>query len=372
MSEESKEMNPAERLVWLRERGIVVETAEERKLKKIQDIMNEKEIGTIDGEEYEDLSFVHVPHDESLPLKELSIKVSQNRLGKGDLLIEELKPYFSALSKKVDLSLFKKNQHGTKTLGSTVDGSDDIQVSEEALQKVAEEGQVEVFCLVHPMPSNKYQSVNIYLDEIGMLKRLPMNKRAADFALRSGFNPAPKFYGDVFLGRVTQKPVLRNMSFKIGSDTSPDAEWIQKATMENIEYQTEMNQITGQGDTLQPCADGENGIAKEEQGGYYSWTQTDEEIEIILPLSSNDNNPEVEKKVLTSTDVKKGGLKVKFFPRKLIVSFHQKEILKMDFYDSVDPDGCTWTLEVGSQKKDTCLVISCEKSNEMSWPRITL
>ena len=158
--------------------------------------MNEKD-ASVDGEEYEDLSFVHVPHDESLPLKELTIKVPQNRLGKGDLLIEELKPYFSALSRKVDMSLF--HNQATTTLGSS---GDDVQVSEEALQKVAEQGQVEVFSLVHPMPSNKFQSVNIYLDEVGMLKRLPLNKRAADFAFRAGFNPAPKFYGDIFLGRI--------------------------------------------------------------------------------------------------------------------------------------------------------------------------
>ena len=161
--------------------------------------MNEKD-DIINGEEYEDLKFVHVPHDESLPMKELSMKVPERkiRMGKGDLLIEELKPFFKSLSKKVDMSLFQGQ--ATKTLGSS---GDDIQVSHEALKQVSEQGQVESFTLVQPMQSNKFQSVNIYLDEAGMLKRLPLNKRAADIALRAGFNPAPKFYGDIFLGRVT-------------------------------------------------------------------------------------------------------------------------------------------------------------------------
>ncbi len=184
-------------------KGIFIETSEDRRIKKIKDIMNEKDTDEIDGEEYEDLSFVHVPHDESLPLKELTMKVPKNRTASnsigtnGDLLVDELKPFFKALSKKVDMSLFQ--DQATKTLGSS---NDDIQVSQEALQKVAEQGQVETFCLVHPMPSNKFQSVNIYLDEVGMLKRLPLNKRAADFGVRAGFNPPPKFYGDIFLGRV--------------------------------------------------------------------------------------------------------------------------------------------------------------------------
>ncbi len=153
------------------------------------------------------------------------------------------------------------------------------------------------------------------------------------------------------------------MNFKLGIDTSPDAEWIQNATMENLEYQTEMNKITGQGNQLQPSADGENGVAKSEQDGLYSWTQTDEEIEIVLPIASEEEKP------LSSKEVKGRGLKVKYFPRKLAVSFDNKELLCLNLYDSVDPDGCTWTLDVG--EKVTSLVITCEKNDAMSWPRIT-
>jgi hypothetical protein len=118
-------------------------------------------------------------------------------MGKGDILMEELKPYFSALSKKIDLNLLRKTQH----FGSGDDGSPGA-VSQDALTAVAEQGQVESFCLVQPMPSNKFTSVNIYLDEVGLLKRLPLNKRAGEIALKAGFNPAPKFYGDVYIGRL--------------------------------------------------------------------------------------------------------------------------------------------------------------------------
>lgn len=149
-----------------------------------------------DTTEYEDLKFVHVPHNDSLPLKELSVKVPITRHNSGDILMEELKPWFKALSKKVDMNLFK--DQATKHFGST----DAPQVSEAALASMAEQGQVEAFCLVQPAESNYFTSINIYLDEVGMLKRLPLNKRAADFALQAGFNPPPKFYGDVFLGRI--------------------------------------------------------------------------------------------------------------------------------------------------------------------------
>jgi hypothetical protein len=183
--------------IFLPAQGILVETAEDRRREQIKNIMNETDVG-IDGEEYEDLKFVHIPHNESLPIKELSMKVPKNRSTstRGDVLLDELKPFFSALSKKLDVGLIKDS--ATKQFGS----ADTPQVSEDALRKVAEQGQVETFTLVHPTESNKYISVNIYLDEVGMLKRLPLNKRAADIASKAGFNPAPSFHGDIFLGRI--------------------------------------------------------------------------------------------------------------------------------------------------------------------------
>lgn len=167
-------------------------------------------------------------------------------------------------------------------------------------------------------------------------------------------------------------PVLKNINFKLGSDTSPNAEWLMNATMENLEYQTEMNKITGQNTSSNyNDTDGENGIPKTEQNGLYSWTQTDEEIEITLPLvDPSDTAGTTTTTTLSSKDVKEGGLVVKFFSKRLLVIFRKKEILSLDVYASIDTDGCTWTLDVDGDK-GTCLVITCEKSDVISWPRIT-
>lgn len=351
----SDDMSPEDRLVWLRERGVTVETSDDRRREKISKIMNEGD--EVDGEDYDDLSFVHVPQNESLPLKELVMKVSKNRSG-GDVLMEYLKPFVSASSKKIDLDLFK--EQATKHFGS---GDGPGKVSEKSLMEVAEKGQVESFCLVQPAPSNKFCSVNIYLDEVGLMKRLPLNKRAGGFALKAGFNPSPMFYGDVFIGRLSTKPVMKNVDFKLGLDTSPDAKWLQAAVMENLEHRTAMNSISGNPDRIQPSADGEDGIAKTELGGY-EWIQTDEEVEITVPLGSSNDAV-----ALTSKDVKAGGLKVKYYPRKLLVLFKEKELVSLDFYSNVDPDGCMWTLDTSG--KGVSVVITCEKSDPMSWPRIT-
>ena len=173
-------------------KGVLIETAEERRIKQIRDIMNESDE---DGER-ENLYFVHVPQDEALPIKELSVYTRQDRVG--DILIDHLKPFFRSFSDKVDVSLLKDQSDqlfGNNAMPSTL--------STEALARVADEGQVEVFSLVRPVPSNKFTSINIYLDEIGMLKRLPLNRRAGTLAKQAGFDPEPLFYGDVFVGRMS-------------------------------------------------------------------------------------------------------------------------------------------------------------------------
>ena len=38
-------------------------------------------------------------------------------------------------------------------------------------------GSCETFALVSPCPSNKHTGVNIYLDEVSMIKNLPLNPR---------------------------------------------------------------------------------------------------------------------------------------------------------------------------------------------------
>jgi hypothetical protein len=167
--------------------------------------MNDNDDDDLDEERRESLKFVHIPQDETLPLKELSVNTSSDRVG--DILIEYLKPFFRDLSDKVDVSLLKDQSDqyfGNNSIPSTL--------SDEAITRVVDQGQVEVFCLVRPVPSNKFISINLYLDEIGMLKRLPLNRRAGILAKRGGFDPEPLFYGDVFIGRLS----VRRITVKIG------------------------------------------------------------------------------------------------------------------------------------------------------------
>ena len=197
-----------------------------------------------------------------------------------------------------------------------------------------------------------------------MLKRLPLNKRASDFAARAGFHPPPQFYGDVYLGRIQHKPKLQNRSFILGPDTAPDAPWLQAATTQNLEHQLEMNHITGRStDTRQPAVSGSDGVAVTEQG--YTWTQTEDELELVVPLSAN----------VSSKDVS-----VKFRPLSLEVGVAKTEtVVSLALFERVDVDSCTWTLESGGGGADgggtndvhpKRLVITMEKCEHAFWPRI--
>jgi hypothetical protein len=296
-----------------------------------------------DTTDQDEISYVLVPADTSKPLQELYFRPQSGT--NGDLLVDHLKPAFRGKSSQVDLSLLQ--QQGAQTLLGSGDGPS--KVSDESLQKVAAEANIETFSLCQPNPKNKFTSVHIYLDEIGLLKRLPLNRRASDYASKAGFNPPPQFYGDVFMGRVQKKPFVKNISLLLGPDTAPDALWLRSATAENLEFQMEMNRITGRNDT-QPDKVGD-GKSKQEDG--YSWTQTEEELEVTVALPKD----------AVSKDVK-----VKFLPQMIELSCKKEILLAIRLFEKVDIDGCTWTVD--KSKDDLSIVVSMEKVEQAFWPRI--
>lgn len=295
----------------------------------------------------DEVSFVLVPADTSKPLEEQTFRPPPNATG--DLLLDYLKPLFAPKSHEtVDIGLLQ--DQATKTLAGTPGAP--ATVSDDALKQVAAEAHVECFTLVHPIPSNRFTAIHIYLDEVGMLKRLPLNRRASDFAAQAGFNPPPTFYGNVYLARVQHQPVLRHLSFVMGPDTSMDAPWLQVAATENLEYQMEMNRITGRKDA-QPEVAGQN-QAKQEDG--YQWSQTEEEMELRIPVDAETASKNV---------------KVKFLPKKVQVDVQQQSNFNLSIvlFEHIDVDGCTWTLEKeGSGSKS--LVVTMEKVEQAFWPRI--
>ena len=312
----------------------------------------------IDDGSLETISYVRIPADPSQSLEELSFTPTVA----GDAFLTHLKPMFVARNgDEVDVGLLlqqqqQQQQHQGQQPAQTLLGSSGTPgiVKEETLRKVAQsEGHVEVFTLVHATKSNHFVGVNLYLDEVGMLKRLPLNSRASDLCLKAGYNPPPTFYGDVYCGRIVKQNgmAFHNKSLSL-KEYQSDRGWLAKAMEHNLEYQLEQTRLTGRSDVSQPLVAGSEGIAKTEDG--YSWTQTEEEVEVQVSLPDT--------AMVNSKDVV-----VRFQPQAFHVTYRKEPILDLKLFQRVDVDGCTWTIDPSAGSK---VVLTMEKLDPALWPRI--
>ena len=199
--------------VWNRSKGVFIETVEERAA-KAEARKNKKFDGSAGiydirpGMPAPPLSFkyVRVPCDDTAPYEEIQ--------GYGydacDNFLEMLKPKFAGGSVDADKAQRAAVQH----LGSSVPSLGSKGMS--TLIDAADDGAVETFALVRPAKSNDHTGVYIYLDEVGMLKGLPPNRRASGIAKTCGFDDA-QFFGDVFIGRTQVEPApMHNVDISYG------------------------------------------------------------------------------------------------------------------------------------------------------------
>lgn len=285
--------------------GIQVETPQERKAKAIAAIMKES-----DSMPLTEVTYVCVPADISQPLQERVFQPT--RLG--DALLAHLQ----------------------STLVSAL-ATDDATSNKPAV------GLADAFPLAHALAANDFIGVNLYFDPTGRLKGLPLNTRAMEYAQWAGYNPPPEFFGTVALGRIrNENGVTENVSFSLGMDTDLEmAEWLQHAAEDNLEHQ------------IRPMGcradDPPTGTIGRDQPAGYTWTQTEEEIEITVDLPSN----------VSSKDIQ-----VTFKPRHLWITLRKEALLEVALFEAVDVEGSTWALDPGK------LVVTLEKVEQALWARI--
>ena len=374
-------MNPTEREEWLRERGVVIETPNERR--QAESILSStddrppsivEQVQSLSITE-EGIKFVYIPHDTSKPISTLVLpKRLVDALGpSGDIVPTYVKSYF-ADGKSIDNAIFKEQAAKQNLIGgdlekfasaAAVDKPSVEKLSSAALTDATSGGSVETFPLVRPSSTNNNQGVYIYLDEVGLLKHLPNNQRASTLALQCGYNPAPNFYGDVFVGRTSSHNYLHNVDIDKEDIIDTTKEWMVKAPQENIAWQQMLNEVTGRKGESQPNHAGTEGVAVEVESTddgntcSYSWLQNDEEIELTISLSKKIDDEGMK--------VNKSLIKVSFQAQKIAVKYDGETVLELKLYSKLDVDGCTWTLDRNN------LVVTCEKASEGEiWPRLEL
>lgn len=391
MSTEAKapdDMTPNEREQWLRDRGVLIETANDRR--KAESILSgstttadggdgrplsiveQVQSLSLNGIDEEGVKFVYIPHDTSKPVSTMTLpKRLVEALGPGGDIIPTYVKSFFADGKSIDDSLFKEQAAKQNLVGGDIEKFasennkekvDPSNLSSTALTNATAGGSVETFALVRPSSSNHNEGVYIYLDEVGLLKHLPNNQRASTLAYKCGYNPQPNFYGDVFVGRVTTTNFMHNIDIEKEDIIDTSREWLVRAPQENVAWQQTLNEVTGRKGESQPNHAGTEGVAvqvdsnDDDKGCSYSWLQNEEEVEITISLSKPAGG-KVNKKLV----------KVTFPPQKIVVKYNGKNILELKLYSRLDVDACTWTLD-----KDN-LVVTGEKASEGEiWPRLEM
>ena len=356
-------MTLEEREDWLRSRGVEIETPGDRRAPRGPSVVDQLTALSLNRKHQEEeeegsVPFVFVPADVSKALQTLHLPPTVAKESPGDALPKYVQAYFASDRTTIDASLLK-DQATKHFAGGDLQTLAESKLSPAAMNAVAAQGSVETFPLVHPADTNQFQGVYIYLDEVGMLKKLTLNTRASKIAQACGYNPAPNFYGDVFMGRVQTKPRMVNIGFVAGVDTDRGATWMQRAISENLAWQQDMNQVTGKVGQTQPDQIGTEGKAAVEDE--FEWTQDENELEIVVPSRAA-------AATATATNVwDKKHVKISFLPRSVKVKSMGDDKISIPLYGAIDVDGCTWTIDDGGKK----LIITCEKANSGElWPRI--
>ena len=394
MSMSDEGMTPSEREQWLRDHGVQIETSADRRkaesalsgtdrpLSIIEQVQRLSFSSDDSGENVSDgVKFVYLPHDTSKPIQTVHLpsRLVEALGPAGDIIPTYVKSFF-ADGRSIDEKLFKDQAAKQNLLGgdvekfaanakkeklatvsegeeATTNENKTNNLSSSALTNATSGGSVETFPLVRPSKTNKNEGVYIYLDEVGMLKHLPLNTRASQLAQKCGYHPAPNFYGDVFVGRVSTKQMLHNVDIESGDVMDTSQEWMVRAPHENVLWQQAINEATGRSGETQPNHAGTEGVAAEATGSdgcSYSWLQNEEEVELTVPL-------------VEDGDVNKRLIKVNFLPQKVVVKYNNERKVEVQLYSKIDVDGCTWTLD------KTNLVITCEKARDGEiWPRLEL
>ena len=285
-------------------------------------------------------TYVRIPASEDLSLEECT--ASAPAADAGDLLPAMLKQCF-ADGRVIDKDAAQA--HATRNFGAGKAAELDVG----ALQAATAAGSVETFALVRPGPSNGMCGVYLYVDEVGALKNLPVNRRAVALATACGFSGA-SFNGVAYVGRVRTQPVpARNVDFKV-SDMDSNSEWLKRAATENIEYNMEMQRLAAtmkekgvDADDKSKNLEGEDAV----QG--YTWTQNDDDLEVVVDVPS---------------DAAKGDIKVNFATSSIEVKVRGETHLRLDLYGKVVADECVWTLAPGK------LALTLEKADCVSWAKV--
>lgn len=171
---------------------------------------------------------VHIPIDTNSPLAEMTVAIPRKKDGTLDdigCLIERLQRHFAELDTKAPLSpaeIARRKQAIRDQVKSNPQYKDQ-EISDDILSKVFMTTRVDSVPLLNNKKDHGYLAVNLYVDDQGVSKRLPVNARASDICCRLG-NPL-QVLGDAFIAQYfDDDDKFERKDFTL-ADLSLDAPW---------------------------------------------------------------------------------------------------------------------------------------------------
>lgn len=320
------DLSTPQRMQWLRDRGVQIALSSKDSQSDTPAPPSDEAM----DEAMESLCVVMVPANEKEPCEEIHLRISKKSAG--DQLVTALKSIFST-NETVDTALVKES--ASKQFGNM-----DVKVSESAIQRVAQEGNVEMFSLARPHASNEYTGVSIYLDEAGALKSLPRNSRATGIANLCGFKNVP-FLGDVFIGRLKVSPgSMKNIDFRL-SEMDSGADWLKGVEKQNYDFGVATNAVTMSSDE-----GASSGGLDVEKG--YSWTEDEGSVEMTVTVPEHIKSAKELNVKISSASIK-------------ISAKSGGWALELNLHGKIAPDDCTWTFGSGSVE------LTLEKAKSGIW-----
>ena len=303
----------------------------------------------------ERFAYIRIPADTTSPIEECSFdKVDLS----DDKFIKHIKAYFSLASPEsnVDRSVLMKqlSEHAKQDISKTVD--------EQTLEQIMSMTSVDIMTVSLPIAENGYVGVSMYCDDKGRSKNLPINDRATGLVMACGL-VGQQLFGDVFVSRMFDDGENHwfRMDFTM-KDVSSTAEWV-KRTAEQMARKLHSGPASLSGLANQFFANSGNAGASTQimdnitgpktsgTTDTYKWYQTDDEVDITVPLGAD-----VDDKRKVQVDIK---------PNHVRIVAAGVPIIDALLGDAVVVDESTWTY---SQKDKILQVSLSKKSSGKMWP----
>lgn len=170
-----------------------------------------------------EFKFVYIPCDASDAIEEWTLVQPEGK--EVECLLDRLKEHFASASPVTS------NARQKEALLTQLTEDVRERLSQETLDAAASILMVETVQLLPMTPENGYVAVNLYVDDKGAIKGLPINKRASEITACCG-NPV-EVRGDAFVARIfDDEDEFRRLDFDI-SEMSSSARWVIDARLYN-------------------------------------------------------------------------------------------------------------------------------------------